>query len=85
MSATFELNLTRQNHDFLLDFNRELLLSLFEQAKTKKWSLGGVRFTGLSYDMIEAVEEVLGESRPDEGVEFPAGEFAPQANVGPLA
>jgi hypothetical protein len=77
-----EVNLTRANHDFLLDMNLPLLQRLFDSSKAQ-WNLAGCRFPRVPADLAIEVEECLGMDRPDEGPEFPAGEFAPQANVGP--
>lgn len=78
--------ITRTQYDFLINMAQPLLQRAVDGASDRRWSLAGVEYTGLDWDLVTQIEEALGlgsAERPDY-VEFPAGEFAPQANVGPL-
>lgn len=49
---TTELILTRRQHDALFDADHALLVRLFAESKSRKWSLAGVTFVGLPADLV---------------------------------
>lgn len=76
--------LTRAEHDLLLDVNQPLLQQAFDTCSKRQWSLAGVEFHGLSDGLTENIVDAIHPGYEDDQPEFPRGEFAPQANIGPL-
>lgn len=69
--------MTRSEHDHLLDTNPGLLREAFDTCESRQWFLAGVEFHGLSEGLTERIVDATDPGQPDEGPEFPLGEFNP--------